>query len=226
MANNVFLTITGINMVWDRFRQLGSTTYATEPKIIGWGTGGVAGGPFVAAPSDVGMFLESSEARVTGVSSLTTTTAAAVNDTYTVTGTVTSAGTQTIAEMGLFDNATKPYASTVAAGSTVIGSNSATGLNVAASFTPSNNAFIQIRTEVLKVTAGTGTTSLTVTRGQNGSTAISTIAQNDEVTAGDPPGATTVGERMFLHASFSGLPLNSGDSIAFTVNVQITSGAL
>ncbi len=225
MANNVFLTITGINMVWDRFRNLGSTAYANEPKIMGWGTGGVAGGPFVAAPSDVAMFSESSEARVTGTSSLTTTTAAAVNDTYTVTGTVTSAGTQTIAEMGLFDQTTKPPANTVAAGG-VVGSAVSTTLNTGSTFSPGNNSFVQIRTEVMKVTAGSGTSILTVTRGQNGSTAIATIAAADAVTAGDAPGSTVVGERCFLHASFSGLPLNSGDSIAFTVNVQITSGAL
>jgi len=225
MANNVFLTITGINMVWDRFRNLGSTTYATEPKIMGWGTGGVAGGPFVAAPSDVAMFSESSEARITGVSSLTTTTAAAVNDTYTVTGTITSSGTQTIAEMGLFDNTTKPASNTVAAAG-VVGSSSNTTLNTGSTFTPGNNSFVQIRTEVMKVTAGSGSTALTVVRGQNGSTAIATIAVADVVTAGDAPGSTVVGERCFLHASFSGLPLNNGGSIAFTVNVQITSGSL
>lgn len=225
MANNVFLTITGINMVWDRFRLLGSTVYATEPKIIGWGTGGIAGGPFVAAPSDVAMFSESAEARVTGTSSLTTTNASAINDTYTVTGTITSSSGQTIAEMGLFDNTTKPPANTVAAGG-VVGSAVATTLNTSSTFTPGNNSFVQIRTEVMKVTAGSGTTALTVTRGQNGSTAIATIAAADAVTAGDAPGSTVVGEREFLHASFSGLPLNSGDSIAFTCSVQITSGSL
>lgn len=223
MANVVYLTVTGINMVWDRFRLLGSTTYATEPKILGWGTGGVAGGPFAALPSDVAMFSESAETRVTGTSSLQTTTA--VNDTYEVTGTITSSSSQTIAEMGLFDNTTKPPVNTVASGG-VVGSNSSTTLNTGSTFTPGTNSYVQIRTEVMKVTAGSGSTALTVTRGQNGSTAISTIAVGDDVTAGDAPGSTVVGERCFLHASFTGLSLNSGDSIAFTVNVEITSGSL
>lgn len=225
MTNTVYVTVSGVNIIWDRFKNLAGTTYSTEPKILGWGTGGVAGGPFTAAPSDVGMFLESAETRVTGTSSLATTTA--TNDTYTVTGTITSSSGQTITEMGLFDSATKPFATTVASGGgTVIGSSSNTSMNVAASYTPSNASYVQVRTEVMEVTAGHGTTSLTVTRGQNGSSAISSIAAGDEVTAGDAPGSTVVGERCFLHASFTGLALNSGDSIAFTVNAQMTTGSL
>jgi len=223
VTNVVYVTVSGINIIWDRFKNLGATTYATEPKILGWGTGGVAGGPFAAEPSDVGMFSESAETRVTGASSLTTTTA--TNDTYTVTGTIVSSSGQTIAEMGLFDNTAKPPAGTVAAGG-VVASSSSTTLNTGSAYTPGTNSYIQVRTEVMKVTAGSGTTALTVTRGQNGSAAIATIAVADAVTAGDAPGSTVVGERCFLHGSFSGLPLNSGDSIAFTANVQMTSGSL
>jgi hypothetical protein len=224
VTNAVYVTLSGVNIIWDRFRNLAGTTYSTEPKILGWGTGGIAGGPFAAEPSDVGMFSEAAETRVTGTSSLTTTTE--TNDTYTVTGTIVSSSGQTITEMGLFDNSTKPFATTVASGGSVIGSSSGTSMNVAASYTPNNSSYVQVRTEVMEVTAGHGTTSLTVTRGQNGSTAISTIASGDEVTAGDAPGSTVVGERCFLHASFSGIPLNSGDSIAFTVNAQMTTGSL
>src|SRR5690348_6103903 len=128
MADNARLPLTCVDLVWNRFPDLGSTAYSKAPKISAWGTGAAAGGPFVAAPYHVAMFSEPSEARVTGTSSLTTTTAAAVNDTYTVTGTVTSAGTQTFAEMGLFDQTTKPPANTVAAGG-VVGSAVSTTLN-------------------------------------------------------------------------------------------------
>ena len=73
----------------------------------------------------------------------------------------------------------------------------------------------------MEVTAGSGGTSLTVTRGANGSTAYPHVAQADVVSAGDAPGSTVVGERMFLHGSFTGLALNDGDSIQFTVNNQL-----
>lgn len=220
MTNSVHLTYTGTDVMLDRFRNLGSTTYSTEPKIIGWGTGGVAGGPFTAAVSDVAMFSEAPESRVTGTSSLTTTTR--TNDTYQVTGTITctQSGGETIAEAGLFDNTTKPPVNTVASGG-VVGSNSSTTLNTSSDFSPGTDSYVQIRTEVMEVTAGSGTTSLTVVRGANGSTAISTIAASDDVTAGDAPGSTVVGERCFLHASFTGLALNDNDSISFTISVQL-----
>lgn len=217
MANSVHLTWTGANVLLSRFIN-SAGTYATEPKILGWGTGGIAGGPFTAAIPDVASFSEAAEVRVTGSSSLTTTTQA--NDTYTVTGTITSLSGQTIAEVGLFDNTTKPPTNTVAAGG-VVGSAVSTTLNTGSTYSPGNNSFVQIRTEVMKVTAGSGSTALTVTRGQNGSSAISSIAAADAVTAGDAQGLTTVGERCFLHASFTGLALNTSDSIAFTINVQV-----
>jgi len=201
-------------------RMKGNPASGTEPLNVGWGTGGVAGGPFTAAVTDVGPLSESSEARVAGTSSFVTTSTP--NDTYQVVGTITSAGTQTIAEVLLADTATKPFSTTVASGGgTVIGSASNTALNTAASYTPSNNSYIQIRTEVLKVTAGTGTTALTVTRGQNGSSAISSIAASDVVQAGNIPGDTTVTNgNMFFHSDFTGLALSSGDSIQFTLKTQ------
>jgi hypothetical protein len=213
------MTWTGANVLLSRFIN-SAGTYATEPKIIGWGLGGILGGPFVAGIPDVALFQEAPEARTTGASSLTTLTQA--NDTYTVTGTITctQGGGETIAEVGLFDNTTKPPVGAVAAGG-VVASSGATTLNTAATYTPGNNSFVQIRTEVMKVTAGSGSTALTVTRGQNGSAAISTIAVTDIVTAGDAQGLTTVGERCFLHASFTGLALNLNDSIAFTINVAL-----
>lgn len=222
MANTVLLTSNGRDILLDRFRNLGSTTYPSEPKVIGWGTGGVAGGPFAAATSDVAMFSEAPESRVSGTSSIITTTT--VNDTYQVTGTITctQAGGETIAEMLLADSTTKPAANTVAAGG-VVGSASATTLNTATTFTPGASSYVQIRTEVLSVTAGSGSTALTVTRGANSSTAISSIAASDVVTAGNAPGSTAVTNGdMFLHASYSGIALSLGDSIAYTVTIQLT----
>lgn len=217
MANTVVVTSKGREVIANRM--IGTSPTQTEPKIMGWGTGGVAGGPFTAAVTDVAAFTEAAESRVTGTSSVVTTTT--TNDTYQVVGTITSLSNQTIAELLLSDSSTKPFTTTVAAGG-VVGSAVSTTLNTAASYTPANNTYVQIRTEVMQVTAGSGTTALTVTRGANGSTAISTIAASDTVTLGNAPGTSTANATLYLHASFTGLALNTNDSIASTVQVKYT----
>lgn len=217
MANTVLVTSKGREVMIGRM--IGATPTQLEAKQMGWGTGGVAGGPFTAAVSDVAAFQEGAEARTTGTSSQVTTTT--TNDTFQVVGTITSLSNQTIAEVLLSDSATKPFSTTVAAGG-VVGSNSSTVLNTAASYTPANNTSVQIRNEVMTVTAGTGTTALTATRGANGSAAIATIAVGDIVTMGNAPGTATANGTLFVHATFSGLPLNSGDSLASTVQIKVT----
>ena len=199
---------------------IGTTPSQLEPNQLGWGTGGVGtGSPYTAAKTDVAAFGEASEARVAGTSSQVTTTT--TNDTYQVVGTITAGGAKTIAEVFLSDSGTKPFSTTVASGaSTVIGSSSNTSMNLAASYTPANNTYVQVDTEVMKVTAGTGTTTVTVTRGQNGSSAISTIAAADVVTLGNPPGTATANATLFVHATFTGLALSSGDSLQSTVQVS------
>lgn len=216
MANTVLLTAKGREILQNR---LGANPGAyAEPKVTGWGTGGVAGGPFTAATTDVAMFSEAPEARITGTSSIVTSTTS--GDTYQVVATITctQAGGETIAEMLLTDSTTKPFSTTWATAPT--GTAGTTG-TLAAAYTPANNTYIQCRTEVMQVTAGTGTTGVTITRGQNGSAAV-TQANNDQVTLGNPPGTATANADMFLHASFSGLPLNQNDSISFTTTLKIT----
>ena len=198
---------------------IGTSPSQAEPKILGWGTGGVGtGSPYAAAKTNVAAFSEAAETRVTGTSSTQATNLA--GDTYQVVGTITSQSSQTITELFLSDSATKPFSTTVAGG-TVIGSASGTTLTAAAAYTPANGTYMQVDTEVMQVTAGAGTTSLTVTRGQNGSSAISTISDGDDVTCGNPPppGSGTGTGNLFVHASFAGLPLNAGDSLAATVQV-------
>lgn len=215
MANTVLVTSKGREVIAGRM--IGTTPTQLEPKNLGWGTGGVAGGPFTAAVTDVGAFQEGSEVRVAGTSSIVTTTS--TNDTYQVQGTITSLSNQTIAEVLLSDSTTKPFSTTVAAGG-VVGSSSATTLNVAANYTPANGTYVQVRSEVMQVTAGTGTTALTVVRGANGSTAIATIAVADIVTTGNPPGVATANSSLYLHASFTGLALNTNDSLQSTIQVK------
>jgi hypothetical protein len=216
MVNTVLVSSKGREVVCNALKGT-----ATEPKNVGWGTGGVAGGPFTAAVSDIAAFQEGAEARTVGTSSIATTTT--TNDTYQVVGTITSLSNQTIAEVLLADSATKPFSTTVAAGG-VVGSSSSTVLNTAASYTPANNTSVQVRTEVMLVTAGTGTTALTVTRnsGAPASGAIATIAVGDIVTMGNQPGTATANGTVFCHASFSGLPLNTGDSLSSTVQIKVT----
>jgi hypothetical protein len=188
----------------------------TVPKAVGWGNSAAAP---TAATTDVAPFGEAAEARVTGTSSVVTTTT--TNDTYQVVGTITSASGQTINESILALSTTKPFSTTVAGG-TVVGSNSGTTLTTAASYTPANGTYIQVRGEVMLVTAGTGTTSLTVTRGQNGSTASSAIATSDPVTLGNPPGSSVANADLFIHASYPGLALNALDALQATFKLQFT----
>lgn len=204
-------------------RQIGATPTQAEPKILSIGV--TAPNSFVgtSAATDIGLFDESAESRITGTSSQVTTTT--TNDTFQVTGTFTLTGSRAIVEVGLFDSATKPFSTTVAAGaSTVIGSSSNTAMNVAASFTPANNTFVQVRSEVMQVTAGTGTTVLTVTRGQNGSSAIATIAAGDIVQVGNLPGTSNqiTGGSMAAHFDFSVVNLATNDTFTPTVQIQFT----
>lgn len=187
----------------------------TEPVNAAWG---LNPNTLTAATTDVALFKPAAEARVAGTSSIVTGTT--TNDTYQVAATITSSSTQTIAEMGLFDNTTAPFSATWATAPTGTGGTTGT---LAASYTPANNTYIQCRGEVMQVTAGTGTTSVTVSRGQNGSTAV-TQSNGDQVTAGNPPGAaqTVTGGSMFIHGDHSGNGLVNGDSITYTITYKLT----
>lgn len=199
-------------------RLIGSSPTQAEPKILAWGLD--PADAYAAANTDVALFTESPEARVTGTSSQQTTTT--VNDTYQVTGTMTASSARVITEAALSDSTTQPAAATVAAGG-VVASNSATTLNTGSTFTPGNNNFVQIRTEVMQVTAGSGSTALTVVRAQNGSGAISTIAVSDNVAPGNPPGQTGItGGSLLAKSDFAAINLNTSDSIAFTWKISVS----
>lgn len=200
-------------------RMQGSTPTQAEPKNVGWGAPSTE---FTAASTDVAPFSESSEARVAGTSSTVTTTT--TNDTYQVTGTLTASATRAITEVFLSDSSSKP-ASTTISGGTAVGSSTGTTLTVnsATGFPGTGNYDIQVRTEVMTVTGGQGTTSWTVTRAANGSTAVSTIATSDTVTGGNAPGQTAVNNgNLFLHSDFAVINLNANDSIAFTIQTKFS----
>ncbi|WP_261995842.1 glycosyltransferase family 2 protein [Streptomyces plumbidurans] len=78
------------------------------------------------------------------------------------------------------------------------------------------------RTEVMKIT-GISTNTLTVTRAQNGSTAISTIAANDVVTGGNIPGVSNVTNgSLFFKADHGAQSLSSGDQVAYTLTCKFS----
>jgi hypothetical protein len=68
----------------------------TEPLYIAWGTG--AG---TAGANDLALFTEASEARVAGVSQITTISV--TGDTYQVSGSLAANAAKTITEWGLYD---------------------------------------------------------------------------------------------------------------------------
>jgi hypothetical protein len=212
MATTVAFTAKGREIVASRL--IGTTPSQAEPRNIGWGTG--AG---TAASSDVAPFTEAAEARVAGTSSQVTTTS--TSDTYQVAGTITSASSQTITETFLSDSASKPAVTTLSAAVSSAGSTSIT-VTSAAGF-PGSGAFaIQVDSEVMTVTAGQGTTTWTVTRGVNGSTAT-THSSGAVVTGGNTPGSSAVTNgSLLVHASFTGLALNSGDSLTATTKLSFS----
>ncbi|MET7746191.1 hypothetical protein [Streptomyces sp. NPDC005385] len=210
------VTAKGREIIAGRMR--GSSPSQAEPLNLAWGQNPAG---LTAAVTDVGLFKEASESRVAGTSSVVTTTTP--NDSYQVVGTFTSGSTQSIAEVALSDSASKPTAvDAVQTSSTVIGSNSATSLIVANGANFSVNQYIQVRTEVLKITA-ISTNTLTVTRAQNGSAAISTIALNDTVTGGNIPGVSNVTNgSVYFHAEHGAQNLSSGDQVSYTLAVKHT----
>jgi len=85
------LTNVGRSILTNRIKGAG-----TEPAYNAWGTGTTA-----EAVTQTALVTPSAEARVAGTTTQQTTTV--TNDTYQNVGTITSAGTQTITEHGLFD---------------------------------------------------------------------------------------------------------------------------
>jgi hypothetical protein len=208
------------------FRLKGTPAATTEPFCMGWGVTPPAGGPFTANQTDVAPFNEGPESRIgSGVTTSSLVTTATTNDTYQVVGTIVATGARTVVETFLSELTTKPTTNTVAAAG-VVGSLSATTLNTGTAFSPGNGSYIQIRTEVMQVTAGSGTAALTVVRAQNGTTAIATIAVGDIVTLGNPPGTGTFGTTagsLFAHADHGVVTLSTGDSIVYSWRVQVQS---
>jgi hypothetical protein len=217
MANAATSTYSGRSLLWARMRGLG-----TEGKNIGWGTGSQTG----SANANVNLFAPATESRTAGTSTMVSTTFLA--DTYQVIGTIVCAGAgKTITEMGLFDTTTLSPTTTISNSLTTASSSitigSSTGLP------GSGNYYMQMLNETVLVTGGQGTTTLSVARGQLGSTAT-VAASGSPITLGGDGGANanagvggqtatvaaSAGGNMFAHADFGGIALAVNDSISAT----------
>lgn len=216
MANTSVVTAKGREMIVGRLQ--GATPTQPEPKYIGLDLNPQS---LTAAVTDVAPFAPAAEALVAATQATVTTTTA--NDTLQLTGTVTLGANETIGGSYVTDSATKAFSTSVTGGAAV-GSSSGTTLTTAASYTPANGTDIQVRGEVMTVTAGTGTTALTVTRGVNGSAASAAIANTDPVTAGNAPGQSGItGGNLFIHSSWpAGLALLSGESLTIVQTLKIS----
>lgn len=186
----------------------------TEPLNCGWGLNPSA---LTSANTDTALFDPAPEARVAGTSTQQTTNANFPNDTYQVIATITASAARVIQEFAQFDTATAAPQTTLSAAITTAVQTSIS-VTSASGFPGSGTYMIQIDNEVMQVTAGQGTTTWTVVRGQRGSTAAASHASGANVVGGE----SCSGGNMFLKGDFSAINLNGGDSIQFTSKCQFT----
>lgn len=228
MTNNTVATYPGRGIIWNRMKGVGA-----EAKNIGWGTTALTG----SASQNVNLFGPQTESRVTGTSTILTTTS--LGDTYQVTGTIVClVGSKSIQEAGLFDAQTPSSLTTTVTNSLASGTTLLTlGTSLAST---AGNYYAQLENETILVT-GAAALSLTVSRGQLGTTAVVHSALVP-ITMGGDGGSNTAsggwsgspqtvaaasmtasyGGNLFIHADFASIALNVNDSISFTFSDTLT----
>ena len=170
---------------------------------------GVGIGPGTASATDVALFEESgNRTQGTSISQITTVTS---GDTYTWVGTYTSPTTQNLTNIGLFQAQGTPIQGQLVS---QVNSNTQsyilpTNFNSWPTFYPYQ---VQVSSEVMTVVSGDNYQTLFVLRGQNNSSALTSIPAQTYITQSDTS--------MFVKTNFTGLSLNSGDQVLFTINVQ------
>lgn len=207
------MTTTAVLTAKGRDTTTASLVTALSPAV-GWGTNPKGA---TAATTDVGLFTEAPESRVAGTDSQATTTT--TDDTYQVVGTITAGTGETIAEVAIADSTTKPSSTTWATAPTTTSGTTGT-LTSGSGFT--SGVFAQDASgEVMQLVTVSGTSVTGIVRGANGSTAVAS-ANGNAITVGAVPGASVTGGNLLMHATFTGLALSSGDSIAFTCQIKYT----
>lgn len=195
----------GCGITTSRIKGLG-----TEPLNCSWGLNPSG---LNAANTDTALFDPSSEARIAGTSSQTTTATGVPNDTYQVVGTLTASAPRAITEFGLFDiSVSAPQTLLTAA---ITSGQTTMAVLASGTFPSSGIYYCQIDSEVVAVVSGQGTLNLTIQRGARGSSSSGHVS--GAIVVG---GESTVGGNMFLKSSFTAVNLASGDSISFTSGAQ------
>jgi hypothetical protein len=136
------------------------------------------------------------------------------NDTFQCVGSYTATQNTLITNLGLFTVSTSPPVGTVLSQVNI----GATAVQVQGigNFPNTYPFDVQIGSEVMTVTSGSGTT-WTVVRGTNGSSpTTSAIAIGTPITGGKGTSNGT----MFFKSSFSPIPLDTGSSIEFVIDLQ------
>lgn len=209
-------------------RLIGSSPTQAEPKNIAFGQGTPAGTRVTALTTDLGLAGEivangGQANRVAGTSSQVSTTGGNFDDTYQVQGTLTCnlVGGLAITEAGLFDTTAFPAQTTlngaITTGTTSVSVTSASG------FPGSGTYYCQVGQEVVAITAGQGTTTWTVTRAQNGTTAVN-HANGDFITCigNATQGGTGNGGIMTAKGDFAVINLAQNDTLQLTASIQFT----
>lgn len=168
-------------------------------------------GTTAAAATDIALSSEITTAggqRAAATATQVTTTI--TNDTTQLVKTFNFTGSFAVTEEGIVDNTTAPIQTTTTqsrvAGDTTVTVASGTGI--------ANNDYLQWEGEIVQVTSGGGTTTLTIARGQLGTTAAS-HASGTYLNDKTANGATLLAKQVFS-------PINvvNGDSIQFTHKYQ------
>jgi hypothetical protein len=250
VANNVNITNRGFEYIcqWMAGNYGSGAGKYTLPSFIGWGNACGSNATTAVLPgaqptttqgtgqwSDVGPFREfTTEARVAASSTaVTNNTIGQGTVTTQFVGTITAGANHntqssnaeggSVGESFLAFTATKPYETTLFTAIT----SGATAFTVSTAWPAVSTPFyVQVNNEVITVSAtATTTTATSITRGVNGSSANAGAA-GDGVSLGNIPGAGANNPNsadMFAHAGFTSLALNSGDSIQFTWQINVTS---
>jgi hypothetical protein len=225
MAYNTVATFPGRGVIWGNVAKL---TYSAVPKNIQWGSSTQTG----SASANVNLFGPQTEARTSGAVSIISTTQ--LGDTIQITGTIVNVNAaKSITEAGLFDAAspvspTTTVTNSLAATTTLLTLGTSLAGNV-------GNYYAQLGTETVFVT-GAAALSLTVSRGQLGSTAAAwaagtpiTMGGDGGTGAGTTPETVNInsmtalyGGNLFLHSDFASISLNINDSVSFTFSDTLT----
>lgn len=144
-----------------------------------------------------------------GAATATQVTTTITNDTTQLVKTFSFTGSFAVTEEGIVDSATAPTVTTT----TQSRINTDTTVTVASGTGITNNDYLQWDNEIVQVTSGGGTTTLTISRGQKGTTAASHSSGVGLVDI-------NTSANMLAKQSFAAINVANGDSLQITHKYQ------